>query len=82
MPVSCFDYSSTMKMEVICSSESSAGFHRAARNCVQDNITLRSHRRDNLKSKMLKDLTAQGRCTHSQVQRNVDCKLYDSIVSI
>jgi hypothetical protein len=39
MLVSCLAYSSTLKMEAICSSKTSADFHRTTRRYIADNRT-------------------------------------------
>jgi hypothetical protein len=44
MLVSCFVYSSTLKMRVTCSSETSVDFHRTTRLYIRKHITLRNHR--------------------------------------
>jgi hypothetical protein len=50
--VSCSAYSSTPKMEAICSSETSVDFQRIARRYIPEDSTLHNHRCENLKSYM------------------------------
>jgi hypothetical protein len=47
--VTCLAYSSTLKMEAICSSETSVGTQRTTRRYIPDDSTL-NHRCENLKS--------------------------------
>jgi hypothetical protein len=48
--VSCLTYFSTLKLEVICSSETSVDFQRTTRCCIPEERALHSHRFKNLKS--------------------------------
>jgi hypothetical protein len=48
--VSYLAYSSTLKMEAICSSEISVGFQRTTRRYLPEDGTLHNHRCENLKS--------------------------------
>jgi hypothetical protein len=48
--VSCSDYSSTLKMEAVCSSETSVDFQRTTRRYIPQDRTLHNHRCENLKS--------------------------------
>jgi hypothetical protein len=48
--LSCSAYSSTMKMEAMCSSETSVDFQRAIRRYIPKDRTLHNHRCENLKS--------------------------------
>jgi hypothetical protein len=48
--VSCSAYSSTLKMETICSSETSVDFQRVTRRYIPEDKTLHNHRCENLKS--------------------------------
>jgi hypothetical protein len=50
MLVSCLAYSSVLKMETICSSETSVDPQRATRRYIQEGRTLHNHRCQNLKS--------------------------------
>jgi hypothetical protein len=50
MLVSYFSYPSTLKIEAICSFETSLDFHRTTRHCIPEDRTLHSHRCDNLRS--------------------------------
>jgi hypothetical protein len=47
--VSCSAYSSALKMEATCSSETSVDFERTTRRSISEDRTLRNHR-ENLKS--------------------------------
>jgi hypothetical protein len=47
--VSFRTYSSTLKMEATCSSETSVDFQRSTPNYIRENITLHNHRFENLK---------------------------------
>jgi hypothetical protein len=47
--VSCLAYSSTLKMEATCSSETSVAFQLTARRHIPEDITLHNHRCENLK---------------------------------
>jgi hypothetical protein len=47
--LSCMTYSSTLKMEAICSSEMSVDFQRATRRYIPEDRNLHNHRRENLK---------------------------------
>jgi hypothetical protein len=47
---SCSAHSSTLKMEAICSSETSGNFQRATRCYIPEERTLHNHRCENLKS--------------------------------
>jgi hypothetical protein len=49
-PVSCLTYSSTLKMEATCSSETSVDFQRTTRPYIPDNRTHHNHRCENLRS--------------------------------
>jgi hypothetical protein len=48
--VSCSDYFSTLKMEAICSSETSVETQRTTRRYIPEDDTLHNHRSENLKS--------------------------------
>jgi hypothetical protein len=48
--VSCSAYSSTLKMEAICSCETSVDFQRNTRRYIPKDSTLHNHRCENLKS--------------------------------
>jgi hypothetical protein len=48
--LSCSAYSSTLKMEAICSSETSVGFQRTTWRYIPEDSTLHIHRCENLKS--------------------------------
>jgi hypothetical protein len=48
--VSCSAYTWTLKMEATCSSKPSADFRRATWRYIPENVTLRNHRCENLKS--------------------------------
>jgi hypothetical protein len=48
--VSCSAYSSTLKMEATCSSETSVDFHRTTRSYIPEVRTFHNHRCENLKS--------------------------------
>jgi hypothetical protein len=50
--VSCFAYSSTMKTEATCSSETSVDFQRTTQCYIAEDRTLHTHRCENLKSYM------------------------------
>jgi hypothetical protein len=50
MIVSCSAYFYTLKMETICSSETSVDFERTTRRYIPDDSTLHNHRCENLKS--------------------------------
>jgi hypothetical protein len=50
MLVSCLAYSSIMKMEAKCSSETSVDFQRTTRRYITEDITLPNNRCENLKS--------------------------------
>jgi hypothetical protein len=50
MLVSCLAYSSALKMEATCSSETSVDFHRNTRRYISEDITIHNHRCENLKS--------------------------------
>jgi hypothetical protein len=47
--LSCLIYS-TLKMEAICSSETSVDFQRTTRPYILEDTTLHNHRRENLKT--------------------------------
>jgi hypothetical protein len=47
--VSCLAYSSTLKMEAICSSETSVGFHGTTRRYIPEDGTAHSDRCGNLR---------------------------------
>jgi hypothetical protein len=47
---SCSAYSCTLRMEVICSFETSVYFERATRRYIPEDSTARHHRSENLKS--------------------------------
>jgi hypothetical protein len=49
----CSVYSSTLKMEAICSSETSVGFQRTTRRYIPEDNTLSNHRCESLKSYMI-----------------------------
>jgi hypothetical protein len=51
MLVSCFAYSSTLKVEVICSYEIPVDFHRATWRYISEKGNFHSHRYENLKFK-------------------------------
>jgi hypothetical protein len=53
--VSCSDYSSTFKMEAICSSETSVDLHWITRRYIPEDSTLHNHRCENLKSDKMGD---------------------------
>jgi hypothetical protein len=46
----CSAYSSTLKLEAICSSETSVDFQRTTRRYIPKDRTLHNHRYENLKS--------------------------------
>jgi hypothetical protein len=48
--VSCLAYSSTLKMEATCSSETSADFQRTTRRYISEDRTVHNHGCENLKS--------------------------------
>jgi hypothetical protein len=48
--ISCLAYSSTMKMEATCLSETSLDFQRTTRSYIPEDRTLHNHRCDNLTS--------------------------------
>jgi hypothetical protein len=48
--VSCFDYSSTLKLGPICSSQTSVDFQRTTSPYIPEKRSLHSHRCENLKS--------------------------------
>jgi hypothetical protein len=48
MLVSCLTYTSTLKAEVACSSETSLDIRRTTRLYVPEDTTVLNHRRDNL----------------------------------
>jgi hypothetical protein len=48
--VSCSAYSSTLKMEAICTSDTSVDFQRTTRHCIPEDSTVHNHRCENLKS--------------------------------
>jgi hypothetical protein len=48
--VSCLSYSSTLKMEVTCSSETSVDFRRTTRRYIPEDRALHNHRCENFKS--------------------------------
>jgi hypothetical protein len=50
--VSCSAYSSILKMEAICSSETSIAFQRTTRRHIPEDDSLHDHRCENLKSDM------------------------------
>jgi hypothetical protein len=52
--ISCWLIFSTVKMEAICSSETSVGFQRTTRRYIPDDITIRIYRCENLKFCILK----------------------------
>jgi hypothetical protein len=47
--ISCSVYSSTLKMEAICSSETSVGSQRTTRRCIPEDGALHNNRYENLK---------------------------------
>jgi hypothetical protein len=49
MLVSCIAYSSTLKMEAMCSSETSGYFQRTTHRYIPENRTLHNHSCENLK---------------------------------
>jgi hypothetical protein len=51
--VSCSTYSSTLKMEAICSSETSVNFERTTRHYTPEGSTFHNHHYENLKSTLL-----------------------------
>jgi hypothetical protein len=51
---SCSAYSSTLKMETTCSSETSVDFKQTIRRYIPEDSTLHNHRSENLKSYILK----------------------------
>jgi hypothetical protein len=50
MKISCLAYSKTLKMEAALPSEKSNGSLRSKLNCIIEDLTLHSHRYENLKS--------------------------------
>jgi hypothetical protein len=52
--VSCSAYSSTLKKETICSSETSVDFQRTTRRYIPEDSTLHNHRCENLTSYNIK----------------------------
>jgi hypothetical protein len=50
MLVSCLAYSSTLKMEITYSSETSISFQRTVRRYIQEDRNIYNHRCENLKS--------------------------------
>jgi hypothetical protein len=48
-------YSSALTTEVICSSETWLTFHRTIRRCIPENLTLHSHRYENLKTYLVRE---------------------------
>jgi hypothetical protein len=56
----CSAYSSTLKMEVICFSETSVDFQRTARRYIPEYSTLHNHRCENLKSYIIYAVYAAG----------------------
>jgi hypothetical protein len=56
MLVSCLAYSSTLKMEAVCSSETSADFQRTTLNHIPVDKILHNHRCENLKSYTNKEI--------------------------
>jgi hypothetical protein len=50
MLVSCLAYSSALKIEAICSSETSIDFHGTSRSYIPKDRTLHTHRCENFKS--------------------------------
>jgi hypothetical protein len=53
MLASCLAYSSTIKMEVTCSSATSVDFQRTTRRSISEDRTRHNHSCENLKSCML-----------------------------
>jgi hypothetical protein len=53
MPVSFLAYSSTLKTEATCSSETSVDFHRTTQRYIPEHVTLHNHRCEYLKSYLL-----------------------------
>jgi hypothetical protein len=49
MLVSCLSFSSILKMEATCSSETSVDFQRNTRRCISENRTLHNYCRENLR---------------------------------
>jgi hypothetical protein len=55
--VSCSAYSSTLNIEAICSSETSADFQRTARHYIPEDSTLHNHCCENPKSYKVEELS-------------------------
>jgi hypothetical protein len=53
--VSCSAYSSTLKMEAICSSETSVDIQQPTWRYIPEDSTLQNHRCENLKSYKIED---------------------------
>jgi hypothetical protein len=53
MQVSCLDYSSVLKKEVICSAETLVYFHRSTQRNIPEDIDLDIHRSENIKSSII-----------------------------
>jgi hypothetical protein len=58
MLVYCVAYSSTLKMEATCSSETSVDYQRTAFCCFPEDITLPNHHSEDLKSYIIRCLTS------------------------
>jgi hypothetical protein len=58
MPVSGLDYSSILKIEETCSSETSVNLQRTMRRYIPEDINPHNHRSENLKSYIHIDLKA------------------------
>jgi hypothetical protein len=50
MIISCLAYSSTLKMEAVCSSETSVDLHWTTRRYIPKDTTLHKHRCENLEA--------------------------------
>jgi hypothetical protein len=67
--VSCLDYSSSLEMEAVCSSETSVDFQLTTERYISEDTTIHNHRYDNLKS--LSHLTFNARNAHVSTLKGI-----------